>query len=448
MFSLIRLIVITTSLASVASAQVAVRIGKNHAQVKRLFRPVIARANQSTVRILSGPRGEDVALGTIVRSDGYVLTRGDGLPQRLSCQLPDGRRVAAERIEEIADHHLVLLRVAARDLPVIAWRQGPGPSLGSLLATPGRGLNPVAIGIVSSEISSALDPPGDGRLQHDTILRPIDCGGPVVDLNGLAVGVNLTRADRVTTIALSAAAIRDVLKRVGLDAKNQAQTEGQGRGAVPRRSTAQVAPSGLRELEAKIRKAAAEAVACTVAIQIGTTRGSGVIASPEGYILTAAHVCPGAKTKANIQMQDGRTATGTCRGADRAADAGLIQLDGTGPWPHADTSRWPLAKRGQWCLATGYPHGRRSGHPPVVRLGRVLDRGVDAIMTDCTLTQGDSGGPLFDLDGHLLGIHSRIGRHLAKNVHVPADRFRTDWLRLNRGDVWGETPRTAQPHPP
>jgi serine protease Do len=149
--------------------------------------------------------------------------------------------------------------------------------------------------------------------------------------------------------------------------------------------------------------------------------------------------------KANIQIPDGRTATGTCRGADRAADAGLIQLDGTGPWPHADTSHWPLAKRGQWCIATGYPHGRRSGHPPIVRLGRILDRGVDAIMTDCTLTQGDSGGPLFDLDGHLLGIHSRIGRHLARNVHVPADRFRTDWLRLNRGDVWGKTPqRTAQ----
>jgi len=53
--------------------------------------------------------------------------------------------------------------------------------------------------------------------------------------------------------------------------------------------------------------------------------------------------------------------------------------------------------------------------------------------------RGDSGGPLFDLDGNLIGIHIRIGRHLAGNLHAPASAIQTGWPRLAKGDVWGGT---------
>jgi serine protease Do len=53
------------------------------------------------------------------------------------------------------------------------------------------------------------------------------------------------------------------------------------------------------------------------------------------------------------------------------------------------------------------------------------------------LVGGDSGGPLFDLQGRVIGVHSRIGKNLTVNVHVPVDPFVQSWDRLVRGEVWG-----------
>jgi serine protease Do len=94
-------------------------------------------------------------------------------------------------------------------------------------------------------------------------------------------------------------------------------------------------------------------------------------------------------------------------------------------------------REGQFCLATGHPGGYETSRPPVLRWGRILKTQTSAILTDCTLVGGDSGGPLFNLDGQVIGIHSRIGKNLTINVHVPIDPFRESWDRLAQGDVWG-----------
>jgi serine protease Do len=99
---------------------------------------------------------------------------------------------------------------------------------------------------------------------------------------------------------------------------------------------------------------------------------------------------------------------------------------------------------GQWCLATGHPGGFERGRPPVLRLGRVL--AIDensAITTDCTLIGGDSGGPLFDVEGNVIGIHSRIGGPLNVNLHVPINTYREEWTRLAAGEEWGHLPGMA-----
>jgi serine protease Do len=51
-------------------------------------------------------------------------------------------------------------------------------------------------------------------LQHDTILKPADCGGPLVDLDGKAVGINISRAGRTETYAIPSEAVRDLLSRL------------------------------------------------------------------------------------------------------------------------------------------------------------------------------------------------------------------------------------------
>jgi serine protease Do len=77
------------------------------------------------------------------------------------------------------------------------------------------------------------------------------------------------------------------------------------------------------------------------------------------------------------------------------------------------------------------------GRSPVVRLGRILDASSSTIRTDCTLVGGDSGGPLFDLNGNVIGIHSRIGATLQSNIHVPIDTYRETWDRLVASESWG-----------
>ena len=49
-------------------------------------------------------------------------------------------------------------------------------------------------------------------IQHDTVLRPSDCGGPVVDLDGYAVGINIARAGRVASYALPVEVVNPLLK--------------------------------------------------------------------------------------------------------------------------------------------------------------------------------------------------------------------------------------------
>ena len=65
-------------------------------------------------------------------------------------------------------------------------------------------------------------------IQHDTVLRPRDCGGPLVDLTGSVVGINIARASRVATFAIPAGTIQSLLPNMmstGLAATQTAVTE-------------------------------------------------------------------------------------------------------------------------------------------------------------------------------------------------------------------------------
>ncbi|MBW3540487.1 MAG: PDZ domain-containing protein [Planctomycetes bacterium] len=78
----------------------------------------------------------------------------------------------------------------------------------AILGTPG--LNPFDRGDIQNQMGGQLSRVRGGfpqTLQHDTVLRPEDCGGPVVDLSGRAVGINIARAGRTETYAVPAAAV-------------------------------------------------------------------------------------------------------------------------------------------------------------------------------------------------------------------------------------------------
>jgi serine protease Do len=207
----------------------------------------------------------------------------------------------------------------------------------------------------------------------------------------------------------------------------------------------------LRSLERNVEEVAKKVIPATVCLQIGASSGSGVIVSPDGWILTAGHVSDDAELPVTIVLHDGRRVKGVTYGANKGVDSGLVRIVDPrfpGPWPYAPMGQSNDLGLGQWLVAIGHPGGYKAGRAPVVRLGRLLEiaRDGNTLTTDNTLVGGDSGGPLYDLDGRVVGIHSRISTSVANNMHVPVDAFVKDWERISVGEVWGQL--GGMPRPP
>lgn len=202
----------------------------------------------------------------------------------------------------------------------------------------------------------------------------------------------------------------------------------------------------LKALQDQQSKVAAKINQVTVNLQHGSTQGSGVLINDDGYILTAAHVAGKPKQKMWVVLHDGRRVEGVSMGVNRDTDAGLVRIlknrdQNNQPWPHAALPAvGERVKSGQWCIAGGHPGGWMSDRPAVIRVGRILRVTDSTIVSDCSLIGGDSGGPLFDLQGKLIGIHSRIGIDVDDNMHVPMNVYMDSWDRLANSEAWGVLP--------
>ena len=139
--------------------------------------------------------------------------------------------------------------------------------------------------------------------------------------------------------------------------------------------------------------------------------GSGVIVSPDGYIITNNHVIDGAR-ELTVTLPDKREFKGKVIGTDPKTDLALIKVEAQGlpsvPW--GDSSKLQV---GEYVLAVGNPFGLNS----TVTLGIVsaLGRGrmgitqyEDFIQTDAAINPGNSGGALVNARGELVGINTAI----------------------------------------
>ncbi|MDB6119233.1 MAG: hypothetical protein JWO08_3014, partial [Verrucomicrobiaceae bacterium] len=190
-----------------------------------------------------------------------------------------------------------------------------------------------------------------------------------------------------------------------------------------------VGSGGLQELmdvQKSVKNALPMVRPAVVALETRDVAASGVIVTPDGLILTAAHVIckPEAKAEAGLRfkiiLSDGRETMGTALGMDTATDAAMIQIDGSrSNWPFVDLNRNAAAALpGHWCFALGHPGGYDENRGDVLRVGKVLKTTANSLQTDCVLMGGDSGGPLFSITGALIGIHSQISEGRDQNVHV------------------------------
>jgi serine protease Do len=142
--------------------------------------------------------------------------------------------------------------------------------------------------------------------------------------------------------------------------------------------------------------------------------GSGVIVSPEGYILTNNHVVDGA-SDVRVTLSDKRQLTAKVVGTDPKTDIAVLKVDGNG-FPAITIGDSSKVQVGDYALAIGDPFG--VGQTVTMGIVSALNRGnlgiedyEDFIQTDAPINPGNSGGALINDRGELVGINTAILSH-------------------------------------
>ena len=248
---------------------------------------------------------------------------------------------------------------------------------------------------------------------------------------------------RSTSVGLGAlhvvaAVLLLALMTTPVSAQDQAQVQ-----APVDASVAMMVPKSAEDLakvEDRVAKVVERCKPATVCVQSGGGSGSGVIISEDGYVLTAGHVAVEPGRPVTFIFPDGKKARGKSLGINVGIDAGLMKITDKGKWPHVEIGEMTNVKPGAWVVAMGHPGGFDMERSVVARLGRVYRVRSSVLQTDCTIIGGDSGGPLFDLDGKVIGIHSRISNSLRQNFHVPISIYSDNWDKLAAGEMWNRLP--------
>ena len=143
--------------------------------------------------------------------------------------------------------------------------------------------------------------------------------------------------------------------------------------------------------------------------QVGT--GSGVIISPDGYIITNNHVIDRA-SDIEITLNNNKSYKAELIGADKETDIALLKIDTEESLPYNTFGDSDEAKIGEWVLAVGNPFNLTS----TVTAGIISAKSRDLsgeqnqsfIQTDAAVNPGNSGGALVNLNGDLIGINTAI----------------------------------------
>ncbi len=153
--------------------------------------------------------------------------------------------------------------------------------------------------------------------------------------------------------------------------------------------------------------------------------GSGFIISPDGYVLTNAHVVDGAD-ELYIKLTDKREFKAKVIGIDKRTDVAVVKIDGNKlPWLAIGDSN--KIKPGQWVVAIGSPFDLDNSVSAGIISAKSRDTGdfLNLIQTDVAVNPGNSGGPLLNMSGEVVGINSQIysrsGGFMGISFAVPID---------------------------
>jgi serine protease Do len=322
------------------------------------LRPVTRKSKSSTVSVLVDDK--KVCLGTVVRKDGWIITKNTEIGEGKVAVQVDGKSRKAEVVTRFPARDLALLKVDPDGLKPVRWMKGQ-PSLGQIVSAPSFDGEPLGVGLVSVKpralgkagflgvflqdddqgvvIASLVEKGAaekaglkqgdrivaiDGKtvkvsndlsalvrnqlagkeikikvsrdekdldfkatllarpanqssprlermnqmsgrlserrsgfpevLQHDIPMDPSECGGPLVDLNGTCLGINVSRSGRIRTYAIPASDLQTLLKSLGKPAASPNEVTMSREEINELRKLVGAIESDLSKLKAKLRK--------------------------------------------------------------------------------------------------------------------------------------------------------------------------------------------------
>ena len=160
--------------------------------------------------------------------------------------------------------------------------------------------------------------------------------------------------------------------------------------------------------------------------------GSGVIISPDGYIVTNNHVITGASS-VQVTLNDNKTYKAEIIGTDSSSDIALLKIKTDEKLPFLTFADSDNTQIGEWVLAVGNPFNLTSTVTAGIisakarNLGNIQNGKVESyIQTDAAVNSGNSGGALVNLNGDLIGINTAIassnsGTFMGYSFAVPSN---------------------------
>jgi putative serine protease PepD len=189
-----------------------------------------------------------------------------------------------------------------------------------------------------------------------------------------------------------------------------------------------------------------------------SSRGSGVVLSSDGYILTNYHVVSGGKKFEAVI--DGSTLEATLVGSDSSSDVAVLKVEGSG-YTAIEIGDSDNITVGEWVMSIGSPFGLEqsvaTGIVSATSRSQIIDEstaassGIDTaliypnlIQTDAAINPGNSGGALVDANGKLIGINTLItsysGNYSGVGFAIPSNYA----INLAQEIIEGKTPTHAQ----
>ncbi len=173
--------------------------------------------------------------------------------------------------------------------------------------------------------------------------------------------------------------------------------------------------------------------------------GSGFILTPDGFVMTNAHVIEGAD-EVYVSLTDKREYKARVVGVDKRTDVAVVKIEAA-RLPAVTIGDVSRLKVGEWVMAIGTPFGLDNTVTAGIVSAKARDTGEEIrfIQTDVAVNPGNSGGPLINMRGEVVGINSQIlsrsGGFMGISLSIPiddamrvADQLRADG-RVTRGRI-------------